>query len=134
MHTVIAWQGLCNIEGKFLLNKMKTLLLLFSLIFSQGPSVFAQEHKSSIVGKWSTEKGKIIKIVRADGQFEGTTLDGAPILRDLTYTDESWNGTIQNRSGSMSARCVIIMQEDDKIKITARKGIFTKRFYWTRAQ
>jgi len=112
--------------------KKCSFIIIFACFCSN--YVFAQNENTSIVGKWSTEEGKVISIVKQDNQFEGTTLDGAPILRDLVFENDAWHGTIQNRGGDRSAKCNIVMEDANKIKITARKGIFSKRFYWSRTK
>lgn len=111
---------------------MKFLAAPLIFIFILTQTVFAQKENNDILGNWATEKGKIIKIIKQENLYEGATLDGAAILKDLTYSGNSWKGTIQNRSGDKSAKCNVVMQSDDKLKITAHKGILKKRFYWTR--
>lgn len=112
--------------------KKYSFIIICACFFSN--YVFAQNKKISILGKWLTEEGKVITIVQQDNQYEGTTLDGAPILRDLVFENDAWHGTIQNRGGDRSAKCNIVIEDANKIKITARKGIFSKRFYWSRTK
>lgn len=113
-----------------MIMKFLPIFLLSFCFFST--SIFAQLNDQAITGEWTTEKGKVIKIVKQDQLFEGSTLDGASILKDLSFEGGEWKGTIQNRSGEMSAKCIIVMEDEDTIKITAHKGIFSKRFHWTR--
>ncbi|HEY8661749.1 MAG TPA: hypothetical protein VIL78_22120 [Hanamia sp.] len=109
---------------------MKMILSLLLAIFTV--SAFSQKATDNFSGKWKTATEKIVVITKAGNQFvgmvEGTNM---LILKDLAFDGSKWKGIIQNPKENKSAKCEAVL-EAGKLKLIARKGMFSKTFYWVK--
>ncbi|WP_288462501.1 hypothetical protein [uncultured Chryseobacterium sp.] len=112
---------------------MKKLQIIFTAVLICFISLsFKQVTSVDFSGKWKTEEGQLIIISKTQTGYTGTTADNKNvILKDIKNVDGKWKGTIQNPVKKTSAPCELNLK-DKKLQITAKKGVMSKTFVWTR--
>jgi hypothetical protein len=105
-------------------------LILFLMLIAT--AVFSQRATDDFSGKWKTEEGGIIEISRKELGFIGVgILKKFVVLKDLQFKDGKWVSEMSNPTQNQTANCELLL-EVNRIKIIARKGIFSKTFYWSK--
>jgi hypothetical protein len=93
---------------------------------------FSQKATDDFSGKWKTEEGGIIEISRKELGFIGVgVLKKFVVLKDLQFKDGKWVSEMSNPTKNQTANCELLL-EVNRIKIIARKGIFSKTLYWAK--
>ncbi len=106
------------------------LVILFLMLMKT--AVFSQRATNDFSGKWKTEEGGIIEISRKELGFIGVgVLKKFVVLKDLQFKDGKWVSEMTNPTKKQTANCELLV-EVNRIKIIARKGIFSKTIYWTK--
>jgi hypothetical protein len=109
----------------------KVILVLSFLIFLS-INALSQKATDDFSGKWKTEEGGIIEVVRKESGFIGVgVIKKVVILKDLQFKKEKWVSEMTNPIKNQTANCELIL-EGNRIKIIARKGLFSKTIYWTK--
>lgn len=91
---------------------------------------YSQKATDNFAGKWKTEKGIIIEIVKNGNSFNGTA--GARlVLDDLHYTSGVWKGTFIRPLKNQKNECTAIIQ-DNKIKILIKNENSSETIIWTK--
>ncbi|MCX6206720.1 MAG: hypothetical protein NTZ19_10765 [Bacteroidetes bacterium] len=107
-------------------------LALFTLMLFIGFCSFAQKSTDDFSGKWKTEEGNIIEISKNGTGFIGMgTIHKQVIVKDLQFKDNKWVSEITNPIKNITANGEFLL-DGNKIKIVARKSIFSKTIYWTK--
>jgi uncharacterized protein (DUF2147 family) len=107
---------------------MKKVTLFISLI-TISLCALSQKATDDFTGKWKTEDGVIITIVKTNGIFLGLDPQNKKTLYDIRFEDGEWKGTVTNNKTNQTGRCEIVL-EGNKLKIIAHKSILSKTFYW----
>ncbi len=108
----------------------KSILLLIAICFSS--IVMAQKNTDNFSGKWKTAEGVIIDIAKSGASFNGKpTGKNIFILKDLTFTNGKWIGTLTNPQKNTTVNCEAYL-EVNKIKFVAKKGMMKKEIFWTK--
>jgi hypothetical protein len=108
----------------------KTILLLIAICFSK--TVMAQKATDNFSGKWKTAESVIIEITKSGAFFNGKpTGKNIFILKNLTFNNGKWIGTLTNPKKNITAYCEAYL-EDNKIKFVAKKGMMKKEILWTK--
>ena len=93
---------------------------------------FFKKATDDFSGKWKTEEGGKIEITKKAGGFIGVgIIKKLVILKDLQFITGKWVSEITNPLKNRTANCELFL-ENNRIKIIARKGIFSKTIYWTK--
>ena len=57
----------------------------------------SQKSTDNFSGKWKTEEGVIIEIIKSDASFNGKPIGkNVFVLKDLTFTNGKWFGVLTN--------------------------------------
>ncbi|HLA55044.1 MAG TPA: DUF2147 domain-containing protein [Flavobacterium sp.] len=139
---------------------MRQVLFVLTVLFFSGS--FGQKH--AITGKWKTiddETGKAISIVEVfenhgkiygkiiellnpkdrdktctncDGSDKDKPILGLIVVKGLTKEGEDYNGKILDPKHGKIYKCVVSLEERDKLKVRGYVGIslFGRTQYWTR--
>ncbi|MBC7412776.1 MAG: hypothetical protein H7331_10035 [Bacteroidia bacterium] len=109
-------------------KRIKTSVVLLFLFLQM--QAFAQNKKENFVGKWKAPKGDIIIISVLGKSFVGKTAkQNIVVLKDVKFSENKWQGVVLNPREHITAKCELILYPN-KLKIIARKGVFTKTLYW----
>ncbi|MBL4625350.1 MAG: DUF2147 domain-containing protein [Flavobacteriales bacterium] len=141
---------------------MKKVITHIMIAFAMAGSVQAQttSAKDKILGEWfNVDKTGIIEIYKKENKYYGIIVRGTDksptkfdihnpdpkkqnqllvgkhILNDFTYDDGEWeDGTIYNPRNGNTYSCVMVMIDNNVLKITGYIGItlFGKTQLWTR--
>ncbi len=113
------------------MNHFKSVLLFAFLILGSNLA-YSQKATDDFCGKWKTEEGGTIEITKKDEGFIGIgVLRKWVILKDLQFVNGKWVSEMTNPIKNRTANCELVL-ENNRIKIIARKGIFSKTIYWTK--
>ena len=108
----------------------KTLPLFIGLCLSL--SIMAQKATDNFTGKWKTEEGVIVEIKKSTTSFYGKPSGkNVYVLKDLTFSDGKWTGTLSNPKKNVTANCEAYLY-GNKIKFVAKRGMMSKEIYWTK--
>ena len=108
----------------------KSIFLLITICFST--LVIAQKTTDNFSGKWKTAEGVIIDITKSGASFNGKpTGKDIFILKNLTFTNGKWIGTLTNPQKKITVNCEAYM-EANKIKFVAKKRMMKKEIFWTK--
>lgn len=105
----------------------------------------AQANKEEITGKWYAEEleQSIIEIKKAkDGTFEGLITEsakedyvGQKVIYGFEYDEKEkvYDGTIYSVARRFELDGQILLEGDDRLKITGKKFFMTRTFYWVKS-
>jgi uncharacterized protein (DUF2147 family) len=105
----------------------KANFLLTSLLVST--FAFAQKATDNFTGKYKTDDGGIITIVKTSTGFVGTDETKKIVLKDVKFDGKEWKATIINPKKDITASGEILLV-GNKLKIVAHKGFLSKTIYW----
>ena len=108
------------------------IISLFIVSISLHLSSFSQKASDDFSGKWKTDEGVIISISKTENGFIGKAgIKDIVVLKSVKFADGRWSGIVYNPKKDITANCELQL-ETDRIKIIARKGLFSKTIYWTK--
>jgi hypothetical protein len=108
----------------------KTLIL--SLILFIGKFAFSQRPTDDFSGKWKTEEGGVVEFSKKENGFIGLGATSKKIVvKDLQFKEGKWLSEINNPLKNITANGEFLM-EGNRIRIIARKSVFSKTLYWTK--
>jgi hypothetical protein len=108
------------------------VFFLFSFLLLISSVVFSQKATDDFSGIWKTEEGGMIEISKKENGFIGMGLaKKILILKDLQFINGKWVSEMTNPIKNQTANCELFL-EANRIKIIARKGIFSKTIFWTK--
>jgi uncharacterized protein (DUF2147 family) len=108
------------------------IILFIGLCLSA--SIMAQKATDNFSGKWKTEEGVIIEIKKSTISFYGKpTGKNVFVLKNLTFSDGKWLGTLTNPKKNVTANCEAYLQ-GNKIKFVAKRGLISKEIFWTKVK
>jgi len=111
-------------------NYKKALIL--SLLVFMCKFAFSQKSTDDFSGKWKTEEGGVVEISKKENGFVGLGVPAKKlIVKDLQFKDGKWVSEISNPIKNVTANGEFIM-EGTRIKIIAKKSVFSKTLYWTK--
>lgn len=109
---------------------MKNIILIVIIsLFST--LVYCQKATDNFAGKWKTDKGIIVEIIKKGNVFVGTSSNAVIILNNLQFVDGEWKGTLIKPEDKSKYNCTAIL-EGNKLKLTVKKGIISKQITWTK--
>ncbi len=92
----------------------------------------AQQASDNFEGKWRTQDGFTVEIVRKNTGFEGTSIERQKVvMQNLQYADNKWTALMIRPADGLSANATIILKGDE-IHIHMRKGFLSKKLIWLR--
>jgi hypothetical protein len=113
------------------MNNYKKVLIL-SLIIFMGKFAYSQKSTDDFSGKWKTEEGSVIEISKKENGFIGLGVPAKKlIVKDLQFKDGKWVSEINNPIKNVTANGEFLI-EGTRIKIVAKKSVFSKTLYWTK--
>ena len=113
------------------MRNCKKAFILIILIFI-GKFAFSQKSTDDFSGKWKTEEGAVVEISKKDNGFIGLGVPAKKlIVKDLQFRDGKWISEIYNPIKNVTANGEFLL-EGNKIKIIAKKSVFSKTIYWTK--
>jgi len=108
----------------------KIILLIITICYCT--IAVAQKSTDNFLGKWKTEQGIIIEITKTGVSFIGKPVGkDVLVLKDLTFTNGKWLGTVTNPKKKATANCEAYLQSN-KIKFIVKKGFMSKEIFWTK--
>jgi uncharacterized protein (DUF2147 family) len=90
---------------------------------------FAQKSTDDFAGKYKTDDGGIITVIKTATGFVGTDETKKVVLKDVKFDGKEWKATIYNPKKDMTASGEILL-EANRLKIVAHKGFLSKTIYW----
>ncbi len=115
-----------------LLKTILRLFISFLFLILLSNVAFSQKATDDFSGKWKTEEGGIVEISRFEKGFIGVgAVKKIVIMKDLEFVNGKWVSEMTNPTKHQTANCELVL-EANRIKIIARKGIFSKTIYWTK--
>ncbi len=113
------------------MRNYKKAFILIILIFI-GKFAFSQKSTDDFSGKWKTEEGGVIEISKKENGFVGLGVPAKKVIvKDLQFKDGKWVSELNNPIKNVTANGEFIM-EGNRIKIIAKKSVFSKTIYWTK--
>lgn len=113
---------------------MKQVIAILCALAFNSAIVFAQQATDDFTGKWKTEEGDIVTISKNNQkQFAGVDYKNRLCLYNIRFEKGLWAGTAENHDEGRKADCEIYLL-DDRLKIVAHKGFFSKTFFWTKVK
>lgn len=107
-------------------------VLFFTILMFLGEYAFSQKVTDDFSGKWKTEEGATVEISKKETGFTGVgAINKKTIVKDLQFKDRSWVSEITNPVKNVTANAIFLL-EGNRIKIVAKKGFFSKTFYWSK--
>ncbi|PVV59925.1 DUF2147 domain-containing protein [Chryseobacterium sp. HMWF035] len=108
---------------------MKKLIFikLFSLL---SIAYYGQKATDNFAGKWRTDKGVTIDVVKKGNSFIGTTATKL-VLDNLHFENGTWKGYLIKPEDKKQYTCTAIL-EGNNIKLTVKKGVVSKVIVWTK--
>jgi hypothetical protein len=107
----------------------KSCIFFLFLIFIK-TTVFSQKATDNFSGKWKTEEGGTIEVSRTESGFIGVGVARKyVVLKNLQFKNGKWVSEMTNPVKNQTANCELLL-EGNRIKIIARKGLFSKTIYW----
>ncbi|HCQ16935.1 MAG TPA: hypothetical protein DIU20_11765, partial [Cryomorphaceae bacterium] len=74
----------------------------------------------------------IVVISKKEDSFVGTSENKKyTILKDVTFKDGNWEGTISKPGSSSEADCELTLT-DEGLEVVAHKGFISKTIVWTK--
>lgn len=108
---------------------MKKVILITLLCFLSLIS-YSQKATDNFAGKWKTDKGVVIDIVKKGNSFVGTAATKV-VLNNLHFEDGVWIGYLLKPEDKQQYNCTAVL-EGNKLKLTIKKGMFSKIIIWTK--
>ena len=104
--------------------------IILTLILSiTSITIYGQKSSDNFSGKWKTEKGIVIEIIKNGNIFTGIDIELKKItIQNLKFSNGKWMATVIKPKDGTKAIGTFTL-EDNKIKIVAHKGIFSKTFF-----
>jgi uncharacterized protein (DUF2147 family) len=123
----------------------KKYILLMSSVLALS-AVFAQQSPNAIVGRWKgEEEGKPLQMeiyLAADGKYYGKVVNddnkksknGAIVVKQLSYIPKSntYKGSMQPPEAAMTFNITLSLENNDRIRIVARRFLISKTMYLSR--
>ena len=112
---------------------MKKKIVVSCLLAISSVLAFGQKVTDNFTGKWKTSEGKMV-LVTGDAQqgFDGVVENkDITVLKDVRFSSNKWTGWIIRPTDGMEVKCEVLL-DDDKLRITAKKGMFSKEIIWKR--
>ncbi|OJV12610.1 MAG: hypothetical protein BGO21_02370 [Dyadobacter sp. 50-39] len=106
-----------------------TCLLAFSSMLT-----YAQKATDNLAGKWKTPEGKVVIVSGTPDQgFTGVGQNNdVTVLKDIKFSGSKWIGWIIRPTDGTKVKCEVVI-EGDELKITAKKGMFSKELIWKKS-
>lgn len=107
--------------------------ILVSAIICLGTfNAIAQDAADNFEGKWRTQDGFTVEIVRKNGRFEGTSLERQKVvMENLQFRDNKWTALMIRPKDKLSAEATVVLK-DNEIHIFMKKGPLSKKLTWTK--
>ena len=107
-----------------------TLLIMF--LFLSVSIVSAQSAEDDFSGNWKTEQGPLVQITKSGDTFKGVNVEhDKTVLENLKFVDGEWTGTLIKPKDGSRYNCTAVLS-GNKLKLTAKKGLFSKTLTWTK--
>jgi len=90
---------------------------------------FAQKATDNFAGKYKTDDGGIVTVVKTATGFSGTDESNRPVLKNIKFDGKEWKGEIINYKKDLTASGEILL-EGNKLKVVVHKAFITKTIYW----
>lgn len=114
--------------NSLIMRKAASILMVFLCIIC----LAFQQVKDDFTGKWKTEKGQVINIYKTGAGFTGTAgPEDIMVLKEVHLSDGIWKGNLIKPGSNNLVPCELRLI-GDAIVITAKKGMFSKSFTWTK--
>lgn len=105
---------------------------LFTLMMLVGSFSYAQKQSDDFSGKWKTAEGGVVEISKKGNGFVGFgAINKLLIVKDLQFKDNQWVSEITNPIKNITVNAEFLL-DGNKIKIIAKKSLFSKTIYWTK--
>jgi len=88
-----------------------------------------QKATDNFIGKYKTDDGGIVTIIKISGDFVGTDESNRTVLKDVKFDGKEWKATVINPKKGVTASGEILL-ENNRLKIVAHKGFLSKTIYW----
>ncbi|MEL6557093.1 MAG: DUF2147 domain-containing protein [Bacteroidota bacterium] len=120
------------------------LVLLGLMIAIVASKTVAQTSEGSIAGSWYAEDldESVIEVIQLkDGSYEGVIKSsskekyvGHKVIYGFKYNaaEKQYEGTISSAARNMEMSGTIVLEKNGKLKLTGRKFMISKTFYWER--
>lgn len=116
---------MCKYYKYIKMNKIILTLILCIISIT----IYGQKSSDNFSGKWKTEKGVVIEIIKNGNIFTGIDVELKKIaIQNLKFIDGKWIATVIKPKDGTKAIGTFTL-EDNKIKIVAKKGIFSKTVF-----
>jgi hypothetical protein len=92
----------------------------------------AQQASDNFEGKWRTQDGFTVEIVRKNNGFEGTSLERQKVvMENLQFVENKWTALMIRPKDGLSAEATVTIK-GDVINIHMKKGFLSKKLTWER--
>lgn len=114
---------------------MKKTILSTALFLFSALATFAQKSTDNLAGNWKTPQGKVIMInSTVNSTFNGTVKDkNIMVLKDVKFSGGKWKGQLIKPDDGSKINCEVLL-DGDKLRLTAKKGPFSKEIIWRKTQ
>lgn len=113
--------------GSILRNVLVMMFLFVSVSIAS-----AQSAEDDFSGNWKTEQGPLVQITKSGDAFNGVNVEHDKlVLENLKFEDSEWTGTLIKPKDGSRYNCTAVLS-GNKLKLTAKKGLFSKTIIWTK--
>ncbi|MBK8553268.1 MAG: DUF2147 domain-containing protein [Ignavibacteria bacterium] len=117
-----------NETGRSIFRNVLVMMFLFVSV----SIVTAQSSEDDFSGNWKTEQGPLVQITKSGDSFKGVNVEHDKlVLEDLKFEDGQWTGTLIKPKDGSRYNCTAVLS-GNKLKLTAKKGLFSKTVTWTK--
>lgn len=107
-------------------------IFLILFLFLSVSFVNAQSAEDDFSGNWKTEQGPEVLITKSGDTFKGVNVEHDKlVLENLKFEDGEWTGTLIKPKDGSRYNCTAVLS-GNKLKLTAKKGLFSKTLTWTK--
>ena len=107
-------------------------IFLILFLFLSVSFVNAQSAEDDFSGNWKTEQGPEVLITKSGDTFKGVNVEHDKLVLDnLKFEDGEWTGTLIKPKDGSRYNCTAVLS-GNKLKLTAKKGLFSKTLTWTK--
>jgi uncharacterized protein (DUF2147 family) len=107
-------------------------ILMISFLFLVVTVIFAQSAKDDFSGSWKSEQGPLVDITKSGETFKGVNKEhNKVVLENLKFEDNEWSGTLIKPQDGSKYNCTAVL-DGNKLKLTVKKGLFSKTIVWTK--
>lgn len=107
-------------------------VIVIVLLFISASIVSAQSAEDDFSGNWKTEQGPEVLITKSGDTFKGVNVEHDKlVLENLKFEDGEWTGTLIKPKDGSRYNCTAVLS-GNKLKLTAKKGLFSKTLTWTK--